>query len=80
MSRLASGAAVVRERHTSVFNFLNTTRDKRAEEERKGATTVQDGQGAKEDEYDDEYYYDDEAEDEMSGDYDMDLPRGKAAS
>lgn len=76
VSRLASGAAVDRERHTSVFNFLDTTRDKRAEEERIGATTVQGGQGDKEEEYDDdEYYYDDEAEDEMSGDYDVDLPR-----
>ncbi|XP_015232228.1 PREDICTED: proheparin-binding EGF-like growth factor [Cyprinodon variegatus] len=81
MSRLASGAAVdryegERQRHTSVFNLMETTRDNRVEEERHtGATTVQHGQEGQEDEYDDEYYYDDEAEEEMSGDYDMDLPR-----
>lgn len=85
MSRLASGAAVDRhegdrQRHTSVFNLLDTTRDRRAEEERTGATTVQHGQEGKEEEEDDGYYYDDESDDEMSGDYDMDLPRGKAGS
>ncbi|XP_027865304.1 heparin-binding EGF-like growth factor a [Xiphophorus couchianus] len=80
VSRLASGAAVDRhegdrQRHTSVFNLLDTTRDRRAEEERTGATIVQHGQEGKEEEEDDGYYYDDESEDEMSGDYDMDLPR-----
>ncbi|XP_007561626.1 PREDICTED: proheparin-binding EGF-like growth factor [Poecilia mexicana] len=81
VSRLASGAAVDRhegdrQRHTSVFNLLDTTRDRRAEEEeRTGATTVQHGQDGKEEEDDDGYYYDDEFDDEMSGDYDMDVPR-----
>ncbi|KAM4732253.1 heparin-binding EGF-like growth factor a [Anableps anableps] len=80
VTRLASGAAVDRyegdrQRHTSVFNLLDTTRDKRAEEERTGATTVQHGQEGVEEEYDDGYYYDDEVDDEVSGDYDVDLPR-----
>lgn len=84
VSRLTSGAAVDRHEgdrqwHTSVFNLLDTTRDRRAEEERTGATTVQHGQEGKEEEDDDGYdYY--ESDDEMSGDYDMDLPRGKAGS
>ncbi|PWA23732.1 hypothetical protein CCH79_00005925, partial [Gambusia affinis] len=79
VSRLTSGAAVDRHEgdrqwHTSVFNLLDTTRDRRAEEERTGATTVQHGQEGKEEEDDDGYdYY--ESDDEMSGDYDMDLPR-----
>ncbi|MEQ2242908.1 hypothetical protein ILYODFUR_001679 [Ilyodon furcidens] len=80
MSRMASGAAVDRiegdrQRRTTVFNLLDTTRDRRVEEERTGPTTVQHGQQDKEEEYDDEYYYDDDADEEMSGDYDVDGPR-----
>lgn len=83
VSRLASGAAVDRyesdrQRHTSVINLLDTTKDKRVEEESRsvGATTVENGQESEEDEeYDDEYYYEDEYEDGMSGDYEMELPR-----
>ncbi|MED6267304.1 hypothetical protein CHARACLAT_010786 [Characodon lateralis] len=80
MSRMASGAAVDRiegdrQRRTTVFNLLDTTRDRRVEEERTGPTTVQHGQQGKEEEYDDEYYYDDDADEEMSGDYDVDGPR-----
>ncbi|XP_054890734.1 heparin-binding EGF-like growth factor a [Poeciliopsis prolifica] len=83
VSRLASGAAVDRhegdrQRHTSVFNLLDTTRDRRSEE-RTGATTVQRGPEGKEEEEeeeeDDGYYYDDESDYEMSGDYDMETPR-----
>lgn len=84
MSRLASGAAVDRyesdrQRHTAVINFLDTTKDRRVEEESRsaGATTVEAGQGGEEEEeeYDDEYYYVDEYEDGLSGDYE--LPQGK---
>lgn len=81
---MASGAAVDRyesdrQRHRAVFKLLDTTKDKRAEEESGsvGATTVAYGQEEEEEEYDDEYYQD-EYEDGMSGDYDMDLPQGKA--
>lgn len=85
MSQLASGAAVDRyesdrQRHTAVINFLDTTKDRRTEEESRGvvgATTVEYGQGGEE-EYDDEYYYyEDEYEDGMSGDSEMEVPRGK---
>ncbi|XP_041800206.1 heparin-binding EGF-like growth factor a isoform X1 [Chelmon rostratus] len=81
VSRMASGAAVDRyesdrQRHRAVFKLLDTTKDKRAEEESGsvGATTVAYGQEEEEEEYDDEYYQD-EYEDGMSGDYDMDLPQ-----
>ncbi|XP_022051288.1 heparin-binding EGF-like growth factor a isoform X1 [Acanthochromis polyacanthus] len=83
VSRLASGAAVDRyesdrQRHTSVINLLDTTKDWRVEEESRsvGATTAENGQQSEEDEEnEDEYYYDDEYEDGMSGDYDLELPR-----
>ncbi|GLD73227.1 proheparin-binding EGF-like growth factor isoform X1 [Lates japonicus] len=83
VSRLASGAAVDRyesdrQRHTAIINFMDTTKDRRAEDESRGvgATTVEYGQeGEEEEEYDDEYYYEDEYEDGMSGDYEMELPR-----
>ncbi|XP_056239604.1 heparin-binding EGF-like growth factor a [Seriola aureovittata] len=82
VSRLASGAAVDRyesdrQRHTAVINFLDTTKDRRAEDESRSvdATTVEYGQEGEEEEYDDEYYYEDEYEDGMSGDYEMEQPR-----
>lgn len=86
VSRLASGAAVDRyesdrQRHTAVINFMDTTKDRKAEDESTGvgATTVEYGQEGEEEEeeYDDEYYDEDEYEDGMSGDYEMELPRGK---
>lgn len=85
MSRLANGAAVDRyesdrQRHTAVINFLDTTKDRRSEEENRrgvGATTVEYDQRGEED-YDDEYdYYGDEYEDVMSGDSELEVPRGK---
>ena len=81
VSRPTSGAAVDRyesdrQQHT-VINFMDTTKDRRAEDEMTRATTVEHGQGGEEEEYDDEYYYEEEYEDGMSGDYDMDVPRGK---
>lgn len=82
-SRLASGAAVDRyesdrKRHTAVISFVDTTKDRRAEEEGRGATTVEYGQEGEDEVYKDEYYYEDEYEDGLSGDYEMELPRGKA--
>lgn len=79
---MASGAAVDRyesdrQRHRAVFQFLDTTKDKRAEEESRTsitATTAEYSQeGEDEDEYYDEYYVD-EYDDGMSGDYE--LPQG----
>ncbi|XP_040904888.1 heparin-binding EGF-like growth factor a [Toxotes jaculatrix] len=82
VSRLAGGAAVDRyesdrQQHTAVISFLDTTKDRRAEDESRGmrATTVEYGQQGEEEEYDDEYYYEDEYEDGMSGDYELELPR-----
>ncbi|KAM9357274.1 heparin-binding EGF-like growth factor a [Symphorus nematophorus] len=81
VSRMASGAAVDRyesdrQQHRAVFKFLDTTRDRRAEEESisVGATTVEYSQGGEEDEYDEDYY-DDEYEDGMSGDDEVELPQ-----
>eukprot|EP00064_Thunnus_orientalis_P012108 superscaffoldBa00001817_g12142 len=83
VSRLASGAAVDRyesdrQRHTAVINFLDTTKDRRTEEESRGGvdvTTVEYDQEGEE-EYDDEYYYY-EYEDGMSGDTEMEMPRAR---
>uniref|UniRef100_A0A1A8C601 Proheparin-binding EGF-like growth factor n=1 Tax=Nothobranchius kadleci TaxID=1051664 RepID=A0A1A8C601_NOTKA len=78
VSRLVSGAAVDRrvndrQRHTSVFKLLDTTRNQmRTEELEHTSTTVKNNQDAKEDE--DEYYDGYESDDEMSGDY-MHEPR-----
>lgn len=81
---MASGAAVDRhesdrQRHRAVFKFLDTTKDGRTEEESVsvGATTVEYGQEGEEEEYDDEYY-EEEYDDGMSGDYELELPKGKA--
>lgn len=75
--RQASGAAVDRyesdrQRHTAVIN-LDTTKNRRVEEESMAATTAQYGhEGVEED------YYEDEYEDALSGDY-ADFPRSKGA-
>lgn len=80
---MVCGAAVDRhendrQRHRAVFKFLDTAKDRRAEEESVGATTVEYSQDGKdEEEYDDDYY--EEYEDGMSGDYEMELPRGRDA-
>ncbi len=83
VSRLVSGAAVDRyesdkQRHRAVFKFLDTTKDRRAEEESRGvaATTVYDQEGEDE-EYDEDYYEGEEYDDGMSGDYELELPKGK---
>lgn len=82
VSRMVCGAAVDRhendrQRHRAVFKFLDTSKDRRAEEESVSATTVEYSQDGKdEEEYDDDYY--EEYEDGMSGDYEMELPRGTA--
>ena len=80
VSRIASGAAVDRyesdrQRHRAVFKFLDTTRDKRAEEESRTSITATTAGYSQEDEdeYYDEYYVD-EYDDGMSGDYE--LPQG----
>lgn len=86
MSRLASGAAVDRyqsnkQQHTSVISLLDTTRDRRAEEEENRgvrATTADYSKDGEAKEYDDDYYYYEEYEDGTSGDYELQLPRGKA--
>lgn len=85
MSRVVSGAAVDRydsdlQRDRAVFKFLDTTRDKRAEEEEESrnvaaTTTDYSLEGEEEEgEYDDEYY---DYEDGMSGDYEVELPQGE---
>lgn len=86
VSRLASGAAVDsyqsnKQRHTSVISLLDTTRDRRAEEEENRgvrATTADYSKDGEAEEYDDDYYYYEEYEDGTSGDYELQLPRGKA--
>ncbi|KAM8733112.1 heparin-binding EGF-like growth factor a [Acanthopagrus schlegelii] len=77
VSRMASGAAVDRyesdrQRHRAVFKFLDTTRDKRAEEESRTSITATTAGYSQEDEdeYYDEYYVD-EYDDGMSGDYEL---------
>lgn len=88
VSRLASGAAVDRydsdrQQHTSVINFRDTTKDRRIEEESQvgvGATTVESGQEGEEDDDDEYYYYEEDYEDGMSGDYDLEQPRGEDVS
>lgn len=87
MSRLACGAAVDRhesdrQRNRAVFKFLDTTKDRRAEDESDivAATTVEYGQQGEEDEEEeyDEEYYEEEYDDGLSGDYEVELPRGKS--
>lgn len=83
---MACGAAVDRlesdrQRHRAVFKFLDTTKDRGAEEESRsmGTTTVQysqDGEEEGEEEYYEEYY-DEEYEDSMSGDQEEELPQGE---
>ncbi|KAI3351895.1 hypothetical protein L3Q82_020727, partial [Scortum barcoo] len=78
-SRLALGAAVDRyesdrQRHTAVINFLDTTKDRRVDEESRVATTAEYGQEGEAEEYDDEYYYFDDYEDGMSGDSEVEMP------
>ncbi|XP_068181598.1 heparin-binding EGF-like growth factor a [Antennarius striatus] len=81
--RVTSGAAVDRydsdsQRHRAVFKFLDTTKDRRAEEESRSVsvTTAEYGQEGEEEEeeYDNEYY-EDEDEDGMSADYELELPQ-----
>lgn len=79
---MVCGAAVDRhendrQRQRAVFKFLDTTKDKRTEEESRSvsATTVDYSQdGEDEEQYDDDYY--EEYEDGMSGDYEVELPKG----
>lgn len=79
---MVCGAAVDRhendrQRHRAVFKFLDTTKERRSEEESRSvsATPVDYGQdGEDEEEYNDDYY--EEYEDGMSGDYEIELPRG----
>ncbi|KAM3612353.1 uncharacterized protein V6R79_007258 [Siganus canaliculatus] len=80
VSRTASGAPVDRyesdgQQHSAVYKFLDTTKDRKAEEESRdmSATTVDYGQGGEEEDYDE--YYEEEYEDSMSGDYELDLPQ-----
>lgn len=82
MSRLASSAAVGRyesDRHTAVINLLHTRNDRRTEEESRGVelTTAQYGQEEEEEYDDDEYYDEEEYDDGMSGDYELEIPRGR---
>lgn len=83
VSRLVSGAAVDRydterpQRHTAVINFVDTTKDRRMEDESRSATTVAYSQEGDEEEYDDDQYYDEEEYNyELSGDDRLDMPRG----
>lgn len=84
MSRMACGAAVDRhendrQRHTAVFKLQDTTTDRRAEEDGGVAAAAAVGslqQGEEEDDYLDEYS-DEEYDDGLSGDYEIELPRGE---
>ncbi|XP_057705395.1 heparin-binding EGF-like growth factor a isoform X2 [Corythoichthys intestinalis] len=74
-SKLACGAAVDRydsdrQRHTSVINFQDVSKDGRPAEE----STVTPLEEDEDEEYDDEYYGD-EYEDSTSGDYEVEMPR-----
>lgn len=81
---MVCGAAVDRheddrQRQRAVFKFVDTTKDRRQEEESRSvsATTVEYSQdGEDEEEYDDDYY--EEYNNGMSGDYEVELPRGTA--
>ncbi|XP_020495081.2 heparin-binding EGF-like growth factor a isoform X1 [Labrus bergylta] len=82
LSRLASGAAVDRyesDRHRdiTVINFLDTTKDRRIEEESRSAaaTTMEKSEEEEDEDYDDDYDYVEEYEDGMSGDYDVEHPQ-----
>lgn len=80
VSLLVSGAAVDRyesdrQRHTSVINLLDTTADKRTEEESRSVDATTAEYEEAEDDDDEYYYYDDDYEDGLSGDYEMELPR-----
>ncbi|XP_077589687.1 heparin-binding EGF-like growth factor a isoform X1 [Stigmatopora nigra] len=76
-SKLACGAAVDRyesdrQRHTSVINFQDVSKDGRPEEE----STVTPLEENEDEEYDDEYNDDgDEYEESASGDYEVEMPR-----
>lgn len=80
MSRLACGAAVDRhesdrQRHTAVFKLQDTTKDRGAEEDGAPVGSLQ--QEDEEEEYHDEYS-DEEYDDGLSGDYEIELPRGRS--
>lgn len=86
MSRTACGAAVDRhesdrQRNTAVFKLHDTTKDMRAEEDGAvaGAALEQSPQQGEEEEEGEDYHdeYSDEYDDGLSGDYEMELPRGK---
>lgn len=87
MSRTACGAAVDRhesdrQRHTAVFKLQDTTRDSRAEEDGGvvAAAPVGSLQQEEEEEEEEDYhgeYFDEEYDDGLSGDYEIELPRGK---
>lgn len=84
MSRMVYGAAVDRhesdrQRHTAVFKLQDTTKDGRVEEDGgvvAAAPVVSLQQEEEEEDYHDEYS-DEEYEDGLSGDYEIELPRGK---
>lgn len=83
---MAWGAAVDRhesdrQKHRAVFKFLDTTKDRGAEEESASvdATTVQNDSEGEDEEYDDEYY-EEEYDNSMSGDYEIELPQGEAVT
>ncbi|XP_061691887.1 heparin-binding EGF-like growth factor a isoform X1 [Syngnathoides biaculeatus] len=76
-SRLVCGAAVDRydadrQRHTTVVNFQDLSKDGRPEEESTGGVVAEE----EDEEYDDEYYLDgEEYEDSTSGDDEVEVPR-----
>lgn len=76
---MACGAAVDRhegdrQRHTAVFKLQDTTKDRRAEEATAPVGSLP--QEEEEEDYQDEYS-DEEYDDGLSGDYEIELPRGK---
>lgn len=82
MSRTACGAAVDRhegdrQRHTAVFKLQDATKDRRAEEDAAPMGSLQ--QEEEEEDYHDEYS-DEEYDDGLSGDYEIESPRGKSES
>lgn len=82
VSRLASGAAVdryerERQQHTSVINLLDVRNERRMEGDSTGVVRPTVAEEDDDEYYD--YYYEDEDEDDLSGDYEVEVPRGKSS-
>lgn len=81
VSRLVSGAAVDRyesdrQRHTTVINLLDTSADRRLEEESRNVVATTPDYDQEDEDYDEDYYSEDEYDPYgLSGDYEVEFPR-----